>query len=160
MSCSIIAAGCTGNNNNIHNKTVFVSQTSAVEYDVPPERGLGGSDGRRQRFDRGSRRFRHGPPAAPLRRLQAASRGRRHRLAPGTGQRARRRQRSAAVVRWSREAQVDLRGRELAAAVTVRRALVGDRHPPKAQELCRIFLRVEQERRKGTNRAVNPPYLT
>lgn len=124
--------------------------TSAVEHDVPPERtGLGGSDGRRQRFDRGSRRFRHGPPAAPLRRLQAASRHRRRRLAPGTGQRARCRQRSTAAVCRSREAQIDVHGRGLATAVTVRRALVGDRHPPKTQELCRLYLRIEQER-KGT----------
>jgi len=106
--------------------------------------------GRGSGVHRGARRFRHSPPASPLRRPQAAARGHRNRrLAPGTGQRARR-LRAAAVIRRP-QAQVVRRGGRRAASSAVRRALVGNCHPPEAQELCRIWIRVVGQHRKGEN---------
>jgi len=54
---------------------------SSKQHDRAYRRGRGSG------VHRGARRFCHCPPAAPLRRPQAAARGRRgRRLAPGTGQ--------------------------------------------------------------------------
>jgi len=110
------------------------------QYDRAYRRGRGSS------VHRSARRFRHGPPAAPLRRPQAAACGRRgRRLAPGTGQRARRRR--AAALRP--EAQIVHRGGHRVASAAVRRAVVGNRDPPAAQELCRLWIHVVGRYRKG-----------
>lgn len=152
---------------------------TVADDDIPPSaerddraQRPGGSGGRRP-VHGGARRFRHGPPATPLREPQAAARGRR-RPAPGAGQRTRRRRRGRSVAaehddvarcnRRHRQAQVVVlhRGHRgssgRAAAPAVRRAVVGNRHPPAAQKLCRLCQRVVQPRRKGTNTSTKVYY--